>query len=240
MKVFLAGASGVIGRRLVPLLRNAGHDVVGTTRSAERAAPLRLLGAEPVILDVYDAGVVMKAVMAAAPPVLIHQLTDLPAAPGTPGFAESLRRNAKLRIDGTRNLMDATKAAGVRRVIAQSVAFAYAAADGTRIETDALAPAPKDEPYSTVAGVRALEDAVTKTPGVDGIVLRYGYLYGPGTWNETAPAPPAVHVDAAAQAALLAVTKGKPGIYNIAEDGPSVSSKKAKRELGFEPGFRIA
>src|SRR5690242_10793656 len=134
MKIFVAGAGGVIGRRLVPLLREAGHSVVGTTRSTDRADALRLLGAEPVIVDVFDAEAVMRAVTDAAPDVIIHQLTDLPAAPGTPGFEESRSRNSRLRIEGTANLMKAAKAAGVRRVIAQSVAFAYAPSDKPHVE----------------------------------------------------------------------------------------------------------
>lgn len=239
MKIFVAGAGGVIGRRLVPMLREAGHSVVGTTRSTDRAEALRLLGVEPVVVDVFDAEVLTRAVVAAAPDVVIHQLTDLPAAPGTPGFDESRSRNSRLRIEGTANLMAAAKAAGVRRVIAQSVAFSYAQSGKPHVETDKLAAAPDNEPYSTVRGVTALENAVTGTPGVEGIVLRYGYLYGPGTWNETQkPAPPSLHVDAAAHAALLAITKGQPGIYNIAEDGDAVSSEKAKRELSFDAGFR--
>lgn len=238
MKIFVAGAAGVIGRRLVPLLRQAGHSVVGTTRSTGRAEALRQLGAEPAVVDVFDADALRRAVTKAAPDVIIHQLTDLPAAPGAPGFEESRAHNSRLRIDGTRNLMAAAKAAGVKRVIAQSVAFSYADAEGPRIETDTLAAAPEGEPYSTAAGVRALEGAVTGTPGIDGIVLRYGYLYGPGTWNEAAPRAPAIHVDAAAHAAMLAIGKGPPGIYNIAEDGPAVSSEKAKRELGFDAAFR--
>jgi nucleoside-diphosphate-sugar epimerase len=241
MKIFLAGAGGVIGRRLVPLLREAGHDVVGATRSTDRADALRILGAEPVIVDVFDADALTRAVIAAAPQVAIHQLTDLPAPPGTAGFAESLPKNARLRIEGTGNLMAAAKAAGVKRVIAQSVAFAYAESKVPHVENDALAPPPDDQPYSTVRGVLALEDAVTNTSDIDGIILRYGYLYGPGTWNEDAAPPgPVIHVDAAAHAALLAVSKGSPGIYNIAEDGDAVSSEKAKREIGFDPNFRAA
>jgi nucleoside-diphosphate-sugar epimerase len=238
MKIFLAGAGGVIGRRLVPMLREAGHSVVGTTRSTDRAEALRLLGAEPLVVDVFDADGLMRAVTVAAPDVIIHQLTDLPTAPGTPGFEESRSRNSRLRIEGTANLMKAAKAAGVRRVIAQSVAFAYAPSDRPHVETDPLAPPPGNEPYSTARGVVALETAVTGTPGIDGLVLRYGYLYGPGTWNAVAPAAPAIHVDAAAHAALLAVSKGGPGIYNIAEDGEAVSGEKAKRELGFDAHFR--
>ncbi len=238
MKIFLAGAGGVIGRRLVPLLRDAGHSVVGTTRSTDRAEALQILGAEPVVVDVFDADALNRAVVAAAPQVVIHQLTDLPAPPGTAGFAESLPKNARLRIDGTRNLMTAAKAAGVKRVIAQSVAFAYAESKSVHVETDPLAQPPDDQPYSTVRGVLALEEAVTGTAGIEGVVLRYGYLYGPGTWNDTAPPGPAIHVDAAAHAALLAIGKGQPGVYNIAEDGDSVSSEKAKREFGFNPRFR--
>lgn len=241
MKIFVAGAGGVIGRRLVPLLREAGHSVIGTTRSTDRAEALRLLGAEPVVVDVFDADALMRAISAAAPDVIIHQLTDLPAAPGTPGFEESRSRNSRLRIEGTANLMKAAKAAGVRRVVAQSVAFAYAPSDKQHIETDPLTPPPDNEPYSTARGVLALEDAVAGTPGIEGVVLRYGYLYGPGTWNEDKkPAAPSIHVDAAARAALLAVTKGKPGIYNVADDGPAVSSEAAKHELAFDAGFRIA
>jgi nucleoside-diphosphate-sugar epimerase len=241
MKIFVAGAGGVIGRRLVPMLRKAGHSVAGTTRSADRVEALKLLGAEPVIVDVFDADAVMRAVTAASPQVVIHQLTDLPAAPGTPGFEESRSRNSRLRIEGTANLMKAARAAQVRRVIAQSVAFAYAPSDKPHVETDKLAAAPDNEPYSTVRGVMALENAVTGMPGIEGVVLRYGYLYGPGTWNETQkPASPSVHVDAAAYAALLAVGKGSPGIYNIAEDGEAVSSEKAKRELGFDADFKAS
>lgn len=222
------------------MLRDAGHDVAGTTRSTDRAAALQILGAEPVIVDVFDAAALTQAVVAAAPQIIIHQLTDLPAPPGTAGFAESLPKNARLRIEGTRNLMAAAKAASVTRVIAQSVAFAYAESKPPYIETDALAAPPDDQPYSTVRGVLALEEAVTGTAGIDGIVLRYGYLYGPGTWNDVAPPGPAIHVDAAARAAMLAVSNGAAGVYNIAEDSASVSSEKAKRELGFDSSFRSA
>jgi nucleoside-diphosphate-sugar epimerase len=238
MKIFVAGAGGVIGRRLVPMLRDASHSVIGSTRSTDRAEALQLLGAEPVIVDVFDGDALTRAIVAAAPQVIIHQLTDLPAPPGTAGFAESLPRNARLRIEGTANLIKAAKAANVERVIAQSVAFAYAESKSRHVETDPLAPPPDGQPYSTVRGVVALEEAVTGTPGIDGIVLRYGYLYGSGTWNDTAPPGPAIHVDAAAHAALLAVSKGRSGVYNIAEDGESVSSEKAKREFGFDPLFR--
>jgi nucleoside-diphosphate-sugar epimerase len=187
---------------------------------------------------VFDAQALARAVKAAAPQVLMHQLTDLPFAPGTPRYDEGLERNARLRIEGTRNLANAAKAAGVRRMITQSIAFVYAPGDGTRVETDALDVAATGARKRTVDGVIALEQATLELP--EGIVLRYGYLYGPGTWypNEKR-AKPALHVDAAAQAALLAVSKGKHGIYNIAEDDGVISSEKAKHDLGFDAEFRV-
>ena len=238
MKIFLAGAGGAIGRRLTPLLRRAGHDVVGTTRSAEKTAALRALGAEPVVVDVFDAVALARAVQAAAPQVVMHQLTDLAYAPNTPGFEEGLERNARLRIAGTRNLVATAKAAGVRRLIAQSIAFVYAPGEGARVESDPLDLAATGIRKRMVDGVVALEGATLEMP--EGIVLRYGLLYGPGTWFENEKrGKPALHVDAAAQAALLAVTKGAPGIYNIAEDDGAISSEKAKREFGFDAAFRI-
>ena len=238
MKIFLAGAGGAIGRRLTPLLRAAGHDVVGTTRSAEKVAALRALGAEPAVVDVFDAAALTRAVQAATPQVVIHQLTDLPHAPGTPGYEAGLERNTRLRIDGTRNLVASAKAAGVTRLIAQSIAFVYAPGDGMRVETDPLDLSATGARRRTVAGVVALEDATLEMP--EGIVLRYGLLYGPGTWFERDKrGKPALHVDAAAQAALLAVAKGARGIYNVAEDDGAISSERAKRELGFDAGFRL-
>jgi nucleoside-diphosphate-sugar epimerase len=237
MRVFLAGAGGAIGRRLTPLLCAAGHQVTGTTRSADKAAALARLGAEPVVVDVFDAAALTRAVKAAAPQAVIHQLTDLAFAPGSPQHEEGLARNARLRIEGTRNLVAAAKAADVARMIAQSIAFVYAPGAGARVESDPLAPA-EGAAARTIAGVLALEQAVLALP--EGIVLRYGFFHGPGTWSPERPnRPPAVHVDAAAQAAVLALSKGKPGIYNIAEDDPGLSSEKARRELGFDPNFRL-
>lgn len=239
MKIFLAGASGAIGRRLTQLLCAEGHTVVGTTRSPEKTAVVAALGAEPVVVDVFDPEALKRAVVAAAPALIMHQLTDLPSAPGTPGYPAGQVRNNRLRIEGTRNLVNAALAAGVRRLIAQSIAFAYAPGEGVRVETDPLDLTAGGVRALTVAGVAGLEDATTKTPGLDGVVLRYGLLYGPGTWYEIPAKPPSVHVDAAAQAALFAITRGAAGIYNIAEDDGAVLSDKAKHELGFDAAFRI-
>ncbi len=239
MRIFLAGAAGVIGRRLTPLLVLVGHEVTGTTRSAAKAGTIEAMCARPVVIDVFDADALTAAVVAARPDVVIHQLTDLPSAPGTPGYADGQTRNNRLRREGTRNLMDAARAAGVRRVIVQSIAFAYAPGAGPRYETDALDLGADGVRALTVSGVAALETAVLGTAPVAGIVLRYGYFYGPGTWNEKAPKPPSVHVDAAVHAALLALTRGAPGIYNIAEDDGAVSIVKARLELGFDPTMRL-
>jgi nucleoside-diphosphate-sugar epimerase len=239
MRIFLAGATGVIGVRLIPLLLAAGHSVTGSTRSAGKAAELKTIGVEPVVLDVFDATALQAAVVGARAEIVIHQLTDLPDVIDPAQMTAVLERNSRLRIEGTANLIAAARAAGAERIIAQSIAFAYAAGPEPHAESDPLASAEGGAPSTiTPRGVRALEDAVLKTPGIDGIVLRYGRLYGPGTWN-TPNARAPLHVDAAAHAALLAIIHGAPGVYNIAEDDGAVSIEKARRELNFDPGFRL-
>jgi nucleoside-diphosphate-sugar epimerase len=239
MRIFLAGATGVIGRSLVPLLIGDGHTVIGTTRSPDKAKALRQAGVTPVVLDIFEKGAVAEAMRAAAPEVIIHQLTDLPQSADPDKLAAALEGNARIRIEGTRNLMAAALAVGARRVVAQSIAFIYAPGEGARVETDPLAMQPDGTPGISLRGVLSLEEQVLGTPGVVGVVLRYGRLYGPGTWNEHGPKGTGVlHVDAAAQAARLALTRGQ-GIYNIADDDGAYSIAKARRELGFDPAFRI-
>ena len=239
MRIFLAGAAGAIGRSLTPLLVRAGHEVTGTTRSADRAAWLEGAGAKPVVLDVFDAAAVQAAVFAARPEVLIHQLTDLPQRLDPARLAEALERNARLRVEGTRNLVTAGRAAGIQRLIAQSICFVYAPGPEPHLEADPLNLAATGAEAVSVRGVAALERLVTETPGFGGLVLRYGRLYGPGTWSEAPHGPAPVHVDAAAEAALLAIRNGRPGIYNIAEDDGAVSIERARRELGWNPAFRL-
>ena len=238
MRIFLAGATGVIGQRLALLLQDAGFGVSGTTRSRAKTPWLRSIGVTPVVVDVFDADAVARAVAEARPDVVIHQLTDLPSAPGTPGYAAGQAANRRLRIDGTRNLVRAAKMAGARRFIAQSIAFVYASGEGIRDENDPLDVTAEPPRSLTVQGIAALEHEVLRTPEIIGVVLRYGYLYGAGTWYDAPPKPPSVHVDAAAHAALLAVGKGN-GVYNVAEDDGAVSSAKAVRDLGFDPTFRM-
>jgi len=240
MRVFLAGASGAVGRRLIPLILADGHSVTGTTRSAAKAAELEAHGVTPVVLDVFDAGALRDAVVKTRPEVVIHELTDLPQVLDPEQMAASRQRNTRLRVEGTANLVAAARAAGSRRLIAQSIAFAYAGGPEPHAETDPLASLEGEDPSAiTARGVRALEDAVLGASGIEGIVLRYGRLYGPGTWYAAASGKGPLHVDAAAYAALLAVTRGAAGIYNIAEDDGAVAIEKASRELGFDPGFRL-
>jgi nucleoside-diphosphate-sugar epimerase len=235
MKVFVAGAAGAIGRRLVPLLIAAGHEVTGTTRSKEKAKALEAQGAIPVIVDVFDAAALNAAVAAACPEAVIHQLTDLSAK----DMEEAREKNARIRIEATPNLMAAAKAAGVKRVVAQSIAFAYAPGSEPLDESAPLNLQGEGAAKRSAEAVAALERAVLETSGIEGVVLRYGRLYGPGTWSETPNGKAPLHVDAAAQAALLALTRGAPGVYNVAEDDGTVSVEKARREFGFDPGFRI-
>jgi nucleoside-diphosphate-sugar epimerase len=240
MNVFLAGAAGAIGRRLVPLLLGAGHRVIGTTRSGETAVELKARGVVPVVVDVFDGAALRDAVAEAQPEVVIHQLTDLPKVLDANRGGAALERNSRLRIVGTPNLIAAARAGGARRLVAQSIAFAYAPGPEPHAETDPLAPAEGDQPSaSTARGVRALEQAVLEAEGMEGIVLRYGRLYGPGTWHPEPSGRGPLHVDAAAHAALLALSRGEAGVYNIAEPDGAVTIDKARRHLGFEPSFRL-
>jgi nucleoside-diphosphate-sugar epimerase len=238
MRIFLAGASGAIGRRLVPLLLQAGHEVTGTTRSAETGKELQRAGVTPAVLDVFNAQALTDAMRAARPEVVIHQLTDLPREFDEAKISASYSRNARIRTEGTRNLVAAAQAAGARRFIVQSIAFAYPPGGEPHPETDPLNLADPARAV-TVKGAAEMERLVLEAPGIDGIVLRYGLLYGPGTWTATATRKPALHVDASAHAALLAVKRGAPGIYNIADEDGVVLTAKARAELGFDPKFRL-
>jgi nucleoside-diphosphate-sugar epimerase len=221
VKILVAGGTGAIGRKLVPLLVEAGHDVSGTTRRRERGRVLTDLHARSIVVDVLDAGALHEAVAAERPDVIIHQLTDL--------SAEDFDANSRLRIEGTANLVSAAKAAGVQTMIAQSIAWVYGPGSSPAVEDDPLDPAAR--PYAGVAG---LEEAVGTMPC--GVVLRYGALYGPRTWyardgaiaarvrsGELALTPvwtSFVHVEDAAAAALAAL-HWPAGPVNIVDDEPA-------------------
>jgi nucleoside-diphosphate-sugar epimerase len=239
MRVFLAGASGVVGRPLVRLLVGAGQQVTGTTRTAEKAADIVRAGAAAAVVDVFDAQALAAAVAAAKPDVVIHQLTDLPDVFDRDLLAAASARNSRIRSEGTGNLVAAARAAGVRRIVAQSIAFIYAPGPEPHAEDDPLVSDRDGEGAATARGVLALERLMTGTPGLEGIVLRYGRFFGPGTWRSEPGGRGYLHVDAAAHAAVLAAVRGAPGIYNIAADDGEVAIDKARRELGFEPSFRM-
>jgi nucleoside-diphosphate-sugar epimerase len=238
-RIFIAGASGVVGVRLCRLLVADGYAVTGTTRSPEKRDMLAALGVTPVIMDIFDADAVRRAVVDAAPAIVIHQLTDLPDALDPTKMADALVRNARIREVGTRHLVDAAIAAGASRLIAQSISFAYAPGPMPYTEESPLnVDAHDDAGGRSARALSSLERQVLSAPFV-GIILRYGKFYGPGTGFDTPPTGGPVHVDAAADAARLAVTRGAAGIYNIAEEDGTVSSRKAITELGWTPTFRI-
>ncbi|MCR6483695.1 NAD(P)-dependent oxidoreductase [Amycolatopsis sp. OK19-0408] len=226
MRVFVAGASGAIGRRLVPALVGQGHEVAGLTRNPASAATISALGATAVLGDVYDAAGLAAAVRTARPDVVLHQLTDLGAG--------DRAANAKIRVVGTRNLVDAAKAAGVRRMVAQSISWAYEPGAAPAAEDTPLDLHGAPDRVATVGGVSALEAAVAELP--EWVVLRYGTLYGPGTWYErgalmaqlaSAGKLPAnadvssfVEVEDAASAAVAAL-EWPSGPVNICDDEPA-------------------
>jgi nucleoside-diphosphate-sugar epimerase len=235
--ILLAGAGGAIGRRLAPLLLARGYRVAGTTRSLGRADELRDRGLEPIVVDVFDAESLAAAVLGVRPTVVIHQLTDLPHGLEPGRMAEAIARNARIRDGGTRNLVRAAVAAGTRRLVAQSIAWAYAPGPLPHAEADPLDVAAEGARAVSVGGVVALEGWTLNTPPLVGTVLRYGHIYGPGTGTEQADAP-RLHVDAAAHAALLAID-GPPGIFNIAEPDSAIATEKARTVLGWDADFRV-
>lgn len=226
MKIFVAGSTGVIGQLLLPKLVQAGHEVIGMSHIPERTPLIRASGAKAIVVDAFDREALCSALVDIQPDVVIHQLTSL--------SNWNLEDNARIRIQGTRNLVDAARAAGVKRMIAQSIAWAYEPGDHPAKEEaplDIRAPLPRK---STIDGIVALEEAVAEMP--DYVILRYGMLYGPGTWydingivakrvqNRELPATSGVmsflHVEDAANSALLALN-WPTGPINVVDDEPA-------------------
>jgi nucleoside-diphosphate-sugar epimerase len=237
-RIFLAGAAGAIGRRLTPLLLAHGHSVWGTTRSPDNVEFLRQLGARAVVVDVFDAEALATALLEAKPEIVIHQLTDLALVQDPAQRSNALARNARIREEGTHNLVAAARKAGARRVIAQSIAWAYAPGPRPFREDHPLDLNADGDRLVSVRGVAALEGQVLGALPMEGVVLRYGRLYGPGSGADAPPSPPTVHVDAAAYAALMAIDHGEPGAFNVADPNDEVSSDKATRVLGWNAHFR--
>ncbi len=238
MRVFLAGAGGAIGRPLTAMLVAAGHEVTGTSRSVEGAARITAAGAQGIVLDLREADAIHAALTAARPEVVIDQVTDL-AVPKAEDLSDrNLSSNAALRSEGTPRLVAAAVDAGARRFIAQSLAWMYLPGPEPHDESESIEPEDPAEIDATRRGVLDLERAVTSEPRIEGVVLRYGRLYGPGTWSPTPTDPPTVHVEAAARAAFLAIDHGEGGISHVADAGGPVSIERARIGLGWSPDAR--
>ena len=262
MRVFVAGATGAIGRQLVPRLVAAGHEVTGMTRSESKQAMVRELGAVPVVVDALEPHAVAEAVRRARPEVIVHQLTALA------GVERYTERDAaptnRLRAEATDYLLSAGQAVGVRRFVAQGVATfgAYARNGGpVKSEEDPLDPTPVREMRATLAAIRHLEQSVLGAKWTEGIVLRYGAFYGPGT--SLAPGQEQfelvrrrkfpvvgdgggvwsfIHIADAAEATVAAVTHGSRGIYNVVDDDPARVAEwlpALAQQLGAKKPMRV-
>jgi nucleoside-diphosphate-sugar epimerase len=240
MHIFLAGATGAIGRALIPRLVERGHTVTGTTRTPEKADALGALGATPVVLDGLDRDAVVAAVAAAAPDAIVHEMTSLSGASDLRRFAEAFAVTNRLRTQGTDNLLAAARAAGVERFVAQSFAgWPYERSGGpVKTEDDPLDPSPPAQLRTTLEGILHVERAVTAAGGV---ALRYGGFYGPGTgiapggeqWQmirarrfpvvgDGGGVWSFVHIGDAAAATVAALERYTPGeIYNVVDDEPA-------------------
>jgi nucleoside-diphosphate-sugar epimerase len=263
MRVFVAGATGAVGRPLVAALIAAGHSVVGLTRTATKAETIRRMGAEPVIGDGLDAAALRAALTSSKPEIVIHQMTDLAAMTDLRHFDRAFAKTNQLRTRGTDLLLAAAREAGVKRFIAQSFCgWTFArTGDPVKSEADELDPNPPEEFRRTLEAIRYLEQTVTASSDPEGIVLRYGYFYGPGT-GLLAPAMVQqlrhrrvpligdgggwwsfIHVDDAASATVKAIERGKAGnIYNIIDDEPAAVREwlpALAKALGAKPPFHV-
>jgi nucleoside-diphosphate-sugar epimerase len=236
MRVFLAGATGVIGRPLIPQLLAAGHDVTALARTPEKAKALQTLGVETAVADAFDGGAVHEAVVAARPEVLIHQLTALPREMNIRRYPQDIEPTNRLRVETTPHFLAAAREAGARRVIFQSISF-MAAPSGPPV-VDESAPLMDTPPASAAA---TMERYVTTAEALEGVVLRYGWFYGPGTYYAPDGAivdavrkrqlpvigsgegrASFLHIEDAAAATVHALDHGGPGIYNVTDDEPAL------------------
>jgi len=249
MKVFVAGATGALGKQLVPLLVAKGHDVVGMTRKDAKTDQLRTVGAQPVVADALNADAVGRAVGEAEPDVIVHQLTAIPPKINMRRFEREFALTNRLRTEGTDHLLSAGRAVGVKRFVAQSNASLYARTGGPiKREDDPLDDDPAPEMRQGLAALRHLEAAVTRAQWTEGLVLRYGWFYGPGTSIALDPLGSHVellrkrqlpivgggtgvwsfiHIEDAAAATVAAVEGGPAGIYNVVDDEPAPVSEWA-------------
>jgi 2-alkyl-3-oxoalkanoate reductase len=255
MRVFVAGASGAIGTRLVPQLIDRGHEVIGTSRSPANAERVRELGAEPVVLDLLDAGAVRKAVLEAEPEAVVHQATALADLRFSRNFDRSFAQTNRLRTEGTDALLAVAREAGVRRFVAQSFAsYRYAREGGpVKTEDDPLDPDPLPTTRESQAAMRYLDQVVTDAGGV---ALRYGGFYGAANDGLVEPVRKRqfpvvgdgggissfIHLDDAAAATVLALERDAAGIYNIVDDDPAPAREwlpVLANALGAKPPRRV-
>src|SRR5919204_2034207 len=261
MRVFVAGATGAIGKALVPRLVAAGHEVTGMTRSESKQAKLSELGATPVVAEALDPDQVAEAVARAMPDVIVHQLTAIGPL-DLRHFDRDFALTNRLRTDGTDYLLSAGQAVGVRRFVAQSNCVVYARTGGAvKTEEDPRDPSPAREMRESLAAIRHLEDAVLGARWTEGIVLRYGWFYGPGTslspggdqfemvrkhkfplvgdgggvWSF-------IHIADAAEATVAAVERGSRGVYNVVDDDPAPVAEwlpEVAETLGAKKPIRV-
>ena len=265
MKVFVAGASGALGRQLVPMLVARGHEVTGMTRSPAKRELISALGARPAVADALDPEAVAQAVAEAEPAVVVHQLTAIDASKFSRSLDKMFTLTNRLRTEGTDHLLAAARAVGARRFIAQSFAgWPYEPTGGpVKSEEDPLQASPPKTVSQGLAAIRHVEDVVTGAEGIEGLALRYGGFYGPGTSIAVDPDGEQVemlrkrrlpiigdgggifsmlHIADAASATALAVERGAPGIYNVADDEPAPVSlviPELAKVIGAKPPRRI-
>jgi nucleoside-diphosphate-sugar epimerase len=261
MKVFVAGATGAIGKQLVPMLVEGGHEATGMTRTAAKTDLIRSLGARPAVADALDPEAVAQAVAESEPEVVIHELTAIDLSSFSRSIDKQFAETNRLRTEGLDHLLAAAKAAGARRFIAQSFAgWPYKRVGGpVKSEEDPLDDNPPKPVRESLAAIRHLEGAVTQAEGIEGIALRYGGFYGPGT--SLALDPPGeqtqmvrrrrfpivgngagvwslVHIRDAAAATFAAVDQGEPGVYNVVDDDPApvaVFLPELAKDIGAKP-----
>jgi nucleoside-diphosphate-sugar epimerase len=212
-------------------LLRAGYAVHGLTRDAAKGRDLEMRGVRAVVADIFDAAAMTTALLAIEPAIVVHQLTDLPAVRAESATPEAQARNARIRTEGTRNLVAAALACGASAIVSQSIAFVYAPGPEPHVESDALDPARES--------VITLERLTLESPPLAGAVLRFGMLYGPNTWFAEPNGDVPVHVDAAAWATLLAMEQGATGIFNVAEERGYASAKRARDVLGWGADLRV-
>jgi nucleoside-diphosphate-sugar epimerase len=242
MRIFLAGGTGALGRRLIPLLAKGGHHITATTRSREKFDTLRSLGAEPVVMDGLDRQSVLESVRSARPDVVVHEMTALTHLRNFRKFDEEFALTNRLRTEGTEHLLDAAQAAKARRFVAQSYAWWSDRRQGSHLKTEEepIDPNPPRAMAQTREAIDRLETLVMNASGISGIVLRYGSFYGPGTFLDRgseileqvrrrrfpifgngSSVWSFIHIDDAAEATRLAIESRQTGIYNIVDDDPA-------------------